>query len=528
VGEPRHDPVRRFHPALDLETKLHLKYLERDGVERDGSPGHLYGADEGFSAEEFRKRLPKEQRQFRFIVSPEDGARVDLSEFARQLMTRVENDIERRLVWAAVNHHNTDNPHVHIVVRGVDRDGDDLRIDGRYLGEGMRWRAQEILTREFGRRSEIEMSRAQVADLGQEGFTEIDRVLAAHSAPDGSVESAKLLAASGRMGQACLGRLQVLEEMQLATRSASGDWHLLDGWKEFLVQRGEDLEARARLRAIVGDQASQYHIIRSEDPVPMAEGVVVAKGLHDELTGEMFVAIKTASGQGYYLRLPTEVVDALKERDAVRVRSHNPKGSYLRRAGYSNPSDHLGVPSELGRQRRARSLREPTRPSSSRRHFLPAADNRSAMRHPVRIQPYVSVDLFKKLRAYAAARSMTVSSVITRALADYLGRDPVEDDLIVRRLDDVTHSVGELKHDLETFAVGFRTFAWYSFLRAPVVADAKVVRQAEEQYRAFVDQVASQFRKGVRFTHEVFPVGRTAPAGKPGAKTGGRDEEGRS
>ena len=36
----------------------HLAYLERDGVERDGSPGRLYGADEKFSAEEFRERHP--------------------------------------------------------------------------------------------------------------------------------------------------------------------------------------------------------------------------------------------------------------------------------------------------------------------------------------------------------------------------------------------------------------------------------------------------------------------------------------
>jgi type IV secretory pathway VirD2 relaxase len=43
-----------------------------------------------------------------------------------------------RLLWAAVNHHNTDNPHVHIVVRGVDQDGNGLRIDGPYIARGMR------------------------------------------------------------------------------------------------------------------------------------------------------------------------------------------------------------------------------------------------------------------------------------------------------------------------------------------------------------------------------------------------------
>lgn len=128
-------------------ARLHLAYLERDGVERDGAPGRLYGSDENFRAEEFRAPLENEPRQFRFIVSPEDGDGLDLKDFARQFMGQVEKDTGRRLIWAAVNHHNTDNPHVHIVIRGVDRDGDELRIDGRYIGREMRWRAQEILTR---------------------------------------------------------------------------------------------------------------------------------------------------------------------------------------------------------------------------------------------------------------------------------------------------------------------------------------------------------------------------------------------
>ncbi len=42
-------------------------------------------------------------------------------------------------------------------------------------------------------------------------------------------------------------------------------------------------------------------------------------GLHDELSGEMFAAIKMASGQGYYLPLPPKVAENLQERDAVRV-----------------------------------------------------------------------------------------------------------------------------------------------------------------------------------------------------------------
>jgi hypothetical protein len=85
--------------------------------------------------------------------------------------------------------------------------------------------------------------------------------------------------------------------------------------------------------------------------------------------------------------------------------------------------------------------------------------------------------------------------------------------------------VGQLKRDIETLAVGFGTFAWHSFLRAPAAADGAVVRQAETQYNAFLDQVAQQFRQGVRFTGQVFPTYRSSAVAPPGSETGGRAKE---
>ena len=147
------------------------------------------------------------------------------------------------------------------------------------------------------------------------------------------------------------------------------------------------------------------------------------------------------------------------------------------------------------------------------------------MRHAIRVQPYLSRDLFQKLRAYAAARSQTVSAVIAAALAEYLERDEVEDALIVRRLDDVTHAVARLTHDLETLAVGLGTFAWYSFLRAPAAGDATVVRRAETEYSEFLKQVARQLREGIRFTKQVFPPQRLSGVASKGIEKGGREKE---
>jgi len=196
VVKVRYVPVRGGNRA----AKLHLAYLVRDGVERDGTQGKLYGSDAGFDRDTVDKPLAGEQRQFRFIVSPEDGDRLDLTAFARQFMGQVEKDVGRRLLWAAVNHHNTDNPHVHIVVRGVDADGEDLRIDGRYIGQELRWRAQEIVTRELGPRTELEVVSERSKEVTREAFTPIDRMLASQLSSDNRLRPERL-PATARAGR---------------------------------------------------------------------------------------------------------------------------------------------------------------------------------------------------------------------------------------------------------------------------------------------------------------------------------------
>ncbi len=300
-------------------AKDHLEYLERDGVERDGSRGRLYAADDSFVAEEIREPLEGEQRQFRFIVSPEDTDGVDLTRFTRQLMGQVEKDTGRRLIWAAVNHYNTDNPHVHIVVRGVDRDGSDLRIDGRYIGQGMRWRAQETLTRELGPRLEFEFSRIRTTEIGQERFTEIDRMVDDHLGPNRTVTVRELLSALGPAGPNCAARLETLRKLTLAREKSAGTWELADGWKESLADLGEYHDRMARLYPLVGQKAVGYQTLDPNIPVPAFEGVVVGKGLDDELTGQMFAAVRTSAGTSYYIRLRPEVAESLRQGETVRV-----------------------------------------------------------------------------------------------------------------------------------------------------------------------------------------------------------------
>jgi hypothetical protein len=130
----------------------HLRYLQRDGVSKENEPGQLYSrALDVPDGPGFLDRSADDKHQFRLIVAPEDGVELgDLRRFARELMDQMEHDLETRLDWVAVDHHNTGHPHTHIIVRGVTEDGKALNIAGDYIAHGVRYRASEILTRETG------------------------------------------------------------------------------------------------------------------------------------------------------------------------------------------------------------------------------------------------------------------------------------------------------------------------------------------------------------------------------------------
>jgi len=294
----------------------HLAYIERDGVNQDGSKGDLYGP-EGFDRERFVGELPGEKRQFRFIVSPEDAAELDLRAFTRALMTQMEADLGRRLVWGAVEHWNTDNPHAHIVVRGLDASGDDLTIDPRYMGSGLRWRAQEIVTNELGLRPEGALERQWEEEVGRDRFTSIDRQLVPLLDPEGrlSLERAARLTVALPV---VMGRLETLEKLQLARRDDANQWVLSPEWTVALQAMGERNDVIKRLHREVG-RGGRYRLVDAGQAVPSFKGIVRRKGLHDEHTGEMFAIVETVGGVAEYIRLPQGT--AVREGAIVRVSS---------------------------------------------------------------------------------------------------------------------------------------------------------------------------------------------------------------
>jgi hypothetical protein len=129
--------VRNSGRSAPLAT--HLSYLRREGVTRDGEKAHLFGpGSDKINPKDFAERCEGDRHHFRFIVSPDDATEMsDLKSFTRDLAVQMEKDLDTKLDWAGVAHWNTEHPHIHLIIRGVRDDGENLVIARDYIKQGM-------------------------------------------------------------------------------------------------------------------------------------------------------------------------------------------------------------------------------------------------------------------------------------------------------------------------------------------------------------------------------------------------------
>ncbi|NYF32536.1 DUF3363 domain-containing protein [Sphingopyxis sp. JAI108] len=333
----------------------HVAYLERDGVTRDGRAASMFDA-RGDDADRaaFTERCADDRHHFRFIVSPEDAAELgDLSTYTRDLMRQLEADLGTPLDWVAVDHWNTDNPHIHILVRGVDADGADLVIDRAYVAEGIRGRASEIATLELGPRTERAIDTAHAREVDAERWTGLDAALRARADATGTVD---LRPAAGAPGsdRHLVGRADVLERMGLASRVGRGLF-IIDPGAE-TVLRG--LAARGDIikrihREMVGQRlAFDAGAIAIDDggSAVSLTGRLVARGLDDELAGTAFAIVDGIDGRTHHIRFadlewtgdaaPGAIVELRRwegrdgtERTSLAVRSDLPLAAQISAGG---------------------------------------------------------------------------------------------------------------------------------------------------------------------------------------------------
>jgi hypothetical protein len=162
------------------QWKAHGHYLTREVATQRGDSKCA-----GFDCQEDRVDIAErlaawqaagDERLFKIIISPEFGERVDLPQLTRDLLERMEDQVGH-LEWVAVAHFNTEYPHVHVALRGINERGEALRLPRPFIQFGIRQIAEELLTEQLGYRTERDALTAQRREVGQIRFTSLDRMI---------------------------------------------------------------------------------------------------------------------------------------------------------------------------------------------------------------------------------------------------------------------------------------------------------------------------------------------------------------
>jgi len=310
-------------------AKAHLRYIQRDGVTREGEPGRLYNALENeIDGKAFLERGDGDRHQFRFIVAPEDGADYEnLKPLTRRLMVRMEEDLGTKLDWVAVDHFNTGHPHTHIMLRGKDDRGKDLIIARDYISTGMRERAAELVSLDLGPRTDREIENRLRHEVERERLTSIDRRLMREMDEHDVVSAADRDAFQQSLRA---GRLKKLARLGLAHELRPGQWRLEEGLEVTLRRMGE----RGDIIKTLHREMASKDIARSpadyviHDPADRhtkpVTGRVMARGLSDEISDRHYLIVDGLDGRTHYVDIGKgEATEPMPEGGIVRV---TPKG----------------------------------------------------------------------------------------------------------------------------------------------------------------------------------------------------------
>ncbi|TIV14502.1 MAG: DUF3363 domain-containing protein, partial [Mesorhizobium sp.] len=306
----------------------HLRYLQRDGVTRQGEPGELYGPDsDRVEGKDFIDRAEGDRHQFRFIVAAEDGiAYDDLKPLTRRLMVQMEEDLGTKLDWVAVDHFNTGHPHTHIMVRGKDDRGENLVIARDYISAGLRERAAELVSLDLGPRTDHEIEQRLLQEMEQERFTGIDRRLLQKRDNHGLVSPDGRDVFRHTLHQ---GRLRKLERMGLAEEVVPGRWRLddeLEATLRRLGERGDIIKTMHRELTSKGiaRSAADYVVHDAEQNTEPVVGRVVARGLADEIQDRHYLIVDGLDGKSHYIDIGKgEATEPTHDGCIVRITSRN-------------------------------------------------------------------------------------------------------------------------------------------------------------------------------------------------------------
>ena len=319
------------------QWQAHGRYLARESATFEND-AKAVGFNREVDAIDVARQLESwqgagDERVFKLIVSPEFGDRVELSRLTRGLIEQMEEDLGTNLEWIAVEHHNTEHPHVHIVVRGVRGDGQSLRLSRDYVQHGIRSIATDLCTRQLGYRTQRDAAEAERREITEERFTSLDRRLLRDAQEISSDLGSSYFAVTRNPIQAGLSetvrlrmhhevaRLAVLCRMGLAESMGPNRWRVRRDFDQILraMQRTSDRQRTlAAHGALVSDERLPMEVLDLKH-VTSVEGRVLVHG-QEEQSGRSYLMLEGTDAKVYFINYSREMEEA-RSRGELRTNS---------------------------------------------------------------------------------------------------------------------------------------------------------------------------------------------------------------
>ncbi|MFN0160970.1 MAG: DUF3363 domain-containing protein [Burkholderiales bacterium] len=284
------------------QWRAHGRYLERDSAIGENRPFGKDSAQAGLSERLGEWQSSRDPRLFKLILSPEFGERLDLCQFTRDFMARLEERIGAPLEWVAVVHNNTEHPHVHVALRGVAA-GRELRLDKNLIRSGMREEAERLCTRALGYRTSADIAQAQNREVDFARPTSLDRYIDKGSSRNKDADLVyPLYGPLNELGQLLSARLGVLAKMGLAKPNENG-WVVRRDFLQVLKamqQAGDRQKMLQQYGILMSDPRLPTVVTRLED-IESLEGRVLAH-VHDDMTGKPQMILEGTDGKVHFIR----------------------------------------------------------------------------------------------------------------------------------------------------------------------------------------------------------------------------------
>lgn len=284
----------------------HLHYAAHNKNDELKKSSELYSHEnEHINIQEKIRDFQKSTHFFNIIISPEDGDNLDLKKFTRDFIKKVEGDLGTKLDWVAGNHYDTNDPHVHLLVKGEDDQGKKLILTRDYISRGLRARACQVATNKLGLRTRDEVLKSLELDVLKPKKTELDKIIVDKIKGNSFNFHQSLLDELQELPKSLfIERLGYLESKGLAKKEPDNFWHIDSQLFKKLEELGRTTSILERLSSGLRINRQDCEIVTAKS---LADGIIkghaIERGFKDNHSDIEYLVIKSKEKKFVYVEL---------------------------------------------------------------------------------------------------------------------------------------------------------------------------------------------------------------------------------